>query len=255
MTWLQIIILSLTQGLTEFLPVSSSGHLALWQNWWQINPVPVEFDLFLHLSSLVAVVIFFWSDLTRSTWKTWLRVGLATLPALIIGGLLANLVNSAFGSVLMVGVGLLITAAVNLITDWQLKKKATSKTTWPTINQSLLIGLAQGLAIFPGVSRSGMTMMAANSVNLKPAAAYTFSFLISIPIITAANIWGQFFLDQPLLNLISLPQAMVAASLTFGFSWLSLIILKELIDHRRYGWFSGYCAVLGLAVIFFSWPK
>ncbi|HHQ47995.1 MAG TPA: undecaprenyl-diphosphate phosphatase, partial [Acidobacteria bacterium] len=192
MSWWQAALLGVLQGVTEFLPVSSSGHLALAQMLMPGFHQPgVLFDAMLHMGTAAAIVVFERNRLIR-----WLRspVGPRMLLLLIVGTLvtavpglpLRHLAEAAFGRPAWVGGGLLVTGLVVLVTRF-LAGGATDEesTSW---RQVAAIGLAQGLAVFPGISRSGMTIATGLGAGLERQWAARFSFLLAVPAIAGATV-------------------------------------------------------------------
>jgi undecaprenyl-diphosphatase len=206
LTVLQAIILGIVQGLTEFLPISSSGHLLLvpWLFNWHFlleNPdLNKTFDVALHLGTFVAVVIYFWREIGRllSAWVrsmtrrsladpegrlAWLLI-VSTIPAALVGVLLEDFITTTLGKPWMVGIALIVFAGFMYLIDHiaRLDRDLTSLG-WVG---ALLIGAAQALALFPGVSRSGVTMMAGLLLRFDRESAARYSFLLSIPVIGGA---------------------------------------------------------------------
>ncbi|MHA7878764.1 MAG: undecaprenyl-diphosphate phosphatase [Saccharospirillum sp.] len=199
MEWLQVIVLSIVQGLTEFLPISSSGHLILVP---VLTPWPdqgLAFDVALHLGTLSAVVWYFRGDIL-SMIREWLvslktrtltpdaRLGWAiifgTIPVGLAGLAFQDVVESVFRSPLYIAVGLIVFGLLLAWADWRHKsERSVHSVNWKDV---LVIGLAQAVALFPGTSRSGITMTAALFMGLSREAAARFSFLLSIPVIFLA---------------------------------------------------------------------
>ena len=203
MEYLPSILLGLLQGATEFLPISSSGHLVLAHSVFGVEEVGLAFDVALHLGSLVGLVIYFRSDFLqmaktlvtrnldeegRFSRSLFIYICVATIPAVLAGVVFGSEAETSWRSPLLVaftlaGVGLLL-----LIAD---KKGACSrKFAALTFKDILLIGLAQALAIVPGVSRSGITIITGLFLGLERAAAARFSFLLSAPVILGAGIYN-----------------------------------------------------------------
>ena len=202
MLWHQLVILALIQGITEFLPISSSAHLILPAQLLSWPDQGLAFDVAVHLGTLLAVCSYFYQDIMRllSAWLTtgwnfsgkanadsrlaWIII-LATLPALLAGFLFNDLIATELRSIKVIawttiGFGLLLWLADRY--GSRLKNEAQMR-----LSDGLLIGLAQALALIPGTSRSGITMTAARLLGFSRTAAARFSFLLSIPIILAAS--------------------------------------------------------------------
>lgn len=197
MTLLQAILLGLIQGLTEFIPVSSSGHLVIAHEWLGVTANGLAFDVALHIGTLLALVIYFHKDIWQITKAVFVKSELtklahaliiATIPAVITGVLLESAAESAFRSVKLVAVNFIIVSILMLAAEWWYKNKVPKKTelikTKP--KQALAMGLAQAAAIIPGISRSGSTILTGLFVGLDRVAATRFSFLLGIPITAGA---------------------------------------------------------------------
>lgn len=196
MSVLDALILGLIQGLTEFIPVSSSGHLVLLHHLLGVTESGLAFDVALHGGTLIALLLYFRKDvleLLRSVFhkneKTrlaWLLV-VATIPAAVFGFLLEDLAESSFRSVRLVSLTMLVFGVVMLIAERYYKTQKTHlKVGQIGIKQALAVGFAQALALIPGVSRSGSTITAGLFVGLDHVAATRFSFLLGIPIMIGA---------------------------------------------------------------------
>ncbi len=203
MDYLVITILSIVQGITEFVPISSSGHLVILHNILpEIKINELTFDVILHLGTLLAVVVFFWSDLVKIfiNWLKsllnlkfeaseaklgWLLI-ITTIPAGIIGYFFEDFIETSLRSNLVVATMLIVVGLLFLLAEkYASKNNNISKLNW---KNALFIGIAQALALIPGTSRSGITIIAGMTTKLKREAALRFSFLMSVPIILGANI-------------------------------------------------------------------
>ncbi|MEM9515151.1 MAG: undecaprenyl-diphosphate phosphatase [Actinomycetota bacterium] len=201
----QAIILGIVQGLTEFLPISSSGHLLLvpWLFGWEeleSDSLKKSFDVALHLGTLVAVVAYFWRDVTTYIVEgtklvfqrqrpattegrlAWLFV-LATLPAAAVGALFEDQIDSALGTPTIIAISLI---GFGLLLGWADRTAGTRKVDGFRARDALTVGAAQALALNPGTSRSGITMTAARFLKFDRDAAVRISFLMSIPVIFGA---------------------------------------------------------------------
>ena len=192
MSLIEAIILGLVQGLTEFIPVSSSGHLIIAHELMGISETGLAFDVALHLGTLLALLAFFNKDIvnlavalfrrTEQTRLAWLLAA-GTLPAVVGGVLLQDLAESSFRSIRLVAVNLIVVGAIMLLAERLAARRAEptplAQTSW---RQAMLIGTAQAVALIPGVSRSGSTISAGLFAGLSRLAAARFSFLLAIPI-------------------------------------------------------------------------
>ncbi len=267
MTFLQAIILGIVQGLTEFIPVSSSGHLVLvphFLGWQFAKEYKFIFDVLVQWGTLFSVFIYFWKDLTAiaraflqgimekkpfvdpDSRMGWYLV-LATLPAVVFGLLGKDLIEHAFASAKMTGYFLFLTAILLVIAERiGQRDRSMEEITWL---DSLFIGFSQVLALLPGVSRSGATIAGGMTRRLDRSAAARFSFLMSVPVMLGAGVLA-------LKDLAALPAAhdfilpLLAgflAALVSGYIAIRWLI-AYLSKHSLY-LFAGYCTVLGLIVV------
>jgi undecaprenyl-diphosphatase len=251
MTGLEAAALAAVQGLTEFLPVSSSGHLALASAFMDITDGGIAFDILLHLGTLLAVVVFYRKDIAsiatgvhrkdgRSI-RFVLLLALATVPVALAGMFLSDAVKEVSRSIPFVSAALVFTGAVLYATGWA--SRSGDGTVSP--RSGLIVGLAQAIAIFPGVSRSGMTIGTGLFMGLDREEAARFSFLLAIPAVAGAAVK-------------ELPDAQWAVSpwvLLTGFfvsavtGFLALSILVRFVRRGKLRGFAWYCwsaALLGL---------
>ncbi len=267
MTLLQTILLGIIQGLTEFLPISSSGHLVILPRLLGWN-LPAQdafiFDVLVQVATLLAVIAYFWNDLWRiarafargavrrrpfeeaDSRMGWYLI-LATIPAGAVGLLIKDQVEAAFASPRAAGAFLLLTAAL-LTAAERLGKRSRGMETF-SWGDALAMGAAQVLAIFPGVSRSGSTIVGGMLRDLERPAAARFSFLMSVPVMLAAGALA-------LKDLLALPHlAQVLPPFLAGFAAAAIVgywsirwLLGYLTRHSLYA-FAVYCALLGLLVL------
>ncbi|HUP26427.1 MAG TPA: undecaprenyl-diphosphate phosphatase [Candidatus Limnocylindrales bacterium] len=259
MNVIEAVILGLVQGLTEFIPVSSSGHLVIAHNLLGVSETGLAFDVALHLGTLIALIGYFWHDLLRyavSVFKktehsrlTWLLIG-ATVPAAIIGFLLEGAAESKFRSVRLVGMTMLLFGLIMLIAEhyYRRQSKYTSLDN-VTTKQAMSMGLAQAAAIVPGVSRSGSTITMGLFTGLDRVAATRFSFLLGIPITAGAVL--KVFSEGGVLHAAAQQQSVFAAGIiTALISGLFAIrfMLGYLAKHGLQA-FAYYRIALGLLLL------
>ena len=265
----QAIVLGIAQGLTEFLPVSSSGHLVLLQHVFGLTEPALVFDVAVHVGTLAAVLVFFRKDVAALIRAVsgfagrWLgrRASLAELwqdphlklaslivigsiPTAIIGLLFHEVADRLFSSTRLVGMALLATAGLLLATRWSRQHNRTV-TDFGAL-AALAIGTIQGVAIIPGLSRSGATIALGLLLGLNRDAAARFSFLLSIPAICGAAllaakdlVGGHLPLDVVALG--------TAVSAVVGYSALWMLVL--IVRRGRLHLFAPYCALVGLAAL------
>jgi undecaprenyl-diphosphatase len=259
-TIFQALILGLLQGLAEFLPISSSAHLALapWLFHW---PDPgLSFDVALHSGTLIAVLWYFWGEwvaLARAAWQIVITrkivtveqkraafLIVATIPGGIFGLLLEKRAETAFRNPALIACALIALGVLLWLADKLARHdRALTSMTW---RDAIIIGVAQVFALVPGVSRSGSTITAGRALGLDRNGAAAFSFLLSMPIIAAAVVLkGPHLIRESGLNTAIIVG--VAASAISG--WLAISILLKYVSRHSYGAFALYRVVLGVAVL------
>jgi len=257
----EVIVLGLVQGLTEFLPVSSSGHLVAARLLFNISDIEGNaFDAFLHLGTLLAVLVFYWrvwwgigrgivvNDIEgKDKRELAAKLALATVPAAIAGYLWQANVESFFRSAVSVSVGLLVTAAALASVEILVRREMTIKRA--SFFDAVLIGLAQVVALMPGASRSGITIAAGRARGLSRGQATKFSFLLSAPIIAGAGlahigqlaVGGSFTFGQLVLGFV----------ISFGAGLLAIFSLLKIAEKMSFWIFVVY--LIGLAVVLLAW--
>lgn len=254
MSILQGIFLGLIQGLTEFLPVSSSGHLVIVQHLIDFKQDPVAFDALLHLGTLVAVVVYFRGELALLAGSVWKRLikresdryatlagylVVATVPAAVAGVVFEKMFSDAFQSVGVVGLMLLVTGTILWLAEGRARGAKTLETL--SFSDSLWVGLAQAAAVMPGLSRSGATICAGIWRGFERREAARFSFLLSIPIILGAALFAL----RHGLGAVGAPAAAAAMATAAGSGFLAIGWLLKLIQEQRLRLFSVYCFIVG----------
>ncbi|MGD0591438.1 MAG: undecaprenyl-diphosphate phosphatase [Bacteroidota bacterium] len=262
------VLLAVLQGLTEFLPVSSSGHLVLAQQLLNLhNPQIVSFDIFVHFGTLISVVIVFWNDIIEilrsfikalTTFKAkeehrkteYFHLGIAivigSIPAGIIGLAFHRQIEEIFTDPKFVAMNIVITGLILFLT--RLAKPVKGKKVG--ILSSMIIGFAQMVAILPGISRSGLTMSAALFLKISPVQAARFSFLLSIPVIAGATLLKAYTLIA-LGTTIGLLQIIIGIAVSAIVGYVAIKVLLRIMEKGKFSWFSLYCLVIGIFGIFF----
>ncbi len=252
------------QGVTEFLPISSSGHLVFFQSLLGFEGPPLFFDVFLHLGTLFAVIVFFRSDLhdilcalmgkkegksegrQGARMLTW--VVLATLPTGLMGFLFRGWFETLFSKPKMVGMMLVVTGFVLWLTRYcKAEGRSLERMNW---RDALLIGVAQGLAIIPGISRSGATIGTGLFCGLERDLSGRFSFLLSIPAILGATALEFREIETP-------PQmklTILGTAVAFLDGFVSLKFLMKIIREGKLFHFAYYCWAMGLVMILLGKP-
>ncbi len=250
MTIWQAMILGLAQGITELLPISSSGHLVILQNWLQINPVPIIFDLYLHIISIVVIIYYFRDTLRQINLSLISKLCLSTVPLVFFGFLIKNSIDTIFGSNVIAGVGLLISALFNF---WAARNFLTEHNQGNITNKkAIFIGFFQAVALFPGISRSGSTLFGSSLTQVDKKQAFEFSFLMAILAILAASA-GQIILKGSdyisLINSIHWSSYLFGGAVCFITSLASLRLLKLTLQKTKYHLFGWYCLFIGIITL------
>ncbi len=274
MAWLESLILGVVQGITEFLPVSSDGHLVVTQGlfaWWTGRPQSgkenLSFDIILHVGTTAAILIYYRSFITRG-WRglrgaedvgagferrdiihLGVLAAVATSPLVPFALFFKKALEKTFEGTTAAGYGFLVTAAALLATSWLSRRDGTkgpAETTW---TDALLIGLAQALAPLPGVSRSGLTIAAALALGLSRAWSVGFSLLIAVPAIMGAVVFKLKDLDPTSMTSDRIAQAIAATILAGLVGYFAIIWLTKIVKAGRIWAFSAYLVVLAIIVL------
>jgi len=271
---LQAIILGIVQGLTEFLPVSSSGHLIIFQHLFGLQEPELFFDICVHLGTLLAVILVFRQEirelmrsLGRLVWlvfvkdahfehlfrdsefKMLLLVFFGFFPTAVLGVIFHEFGQRLFSSVLIVGLMLMITGGL-LWQTRRVKQEGGGLETF-SIRTALIIGLVQGLAIMPGISRSGSTIALGLFLGLNRELSARYSFMLAIPAILGAGILS-------LHGLIAHPHvdytiALIGAGVSSVVGYFALVSLLRLVKQAKLYLFAPYCWAVGVAALFIFW--
>lgn len=257
--WLTVVLLAVLQGLTEFLPVSSSGHLAVLSAVFGLNSDEgTAFSIVLHGGSLLAIVVFYFktllSLLKRENWRIIGLVIVGTIPAGVAGVILkvTKLDELMFSDLLSIGMAFLVTASLLRLTG---KEKMVKNAVMPleklTLKQALIVGFSQMIAITPGISRSGSTIAVGTFAGLSFEAAATFSFLLAIPVIGGATLLELISLIKAggMVGRLSIMQLGVGFIVSAVTSFAALSLLVALVKKRKLSHFSWYLFLLGITVI------
>ena len=255
----QAIFLGVVQGLTEFFPISSSGHLVFFQSLFGFEDPQVAFDVVLHLGTLLAVVVYLWADISEILRGTvvWVRerkegqekarlllwIIVATIPTGLMGVILKDWFESLFSKPKTVGIALLITGFVLWLTRYASRDEKTTKEMG--LIDAVVIGFAQGVAIIPGISRSGATISTGLFRHLNRELSGKFSFLLSIPAILGATVLKLRDLGTGLT-----PWAgFVGAASAFIVGFFSLKVLMKVITAGKLSNFAYYCWAAGILML------
>lgn len=270
MSIIEAILLGIVQGLTEFLPISSSGHLVLGQELLGIvHQKDIAFEVFVHFGTLISVVGMFWKDIhliilsivrvishpskIKSIYKENYHFRIAvyiiigSLPAGIIGFMFKNEVEFLFNDPKFVAVMLLITGLILFLTKFS-NPREDSKV---GLASAIIIGFAQAVAIIPGISRSGITISSGLFLRVSPAHAARFSFLLSLPVIFGATV-----LEAKELLAVPLPAErfliLFVGTIVAAISgYIAIKLVLGILQKKKFSWFAYYCFLVGILGIFF----
>jgi len=274
MEWLKALVLGVVQGVTEFLPISSDGHLLLTQNLFDwltgthtSGKENLFFDVILHLGTTAAILVYYRRSIAAGMrgltgaedvpegyhGPEVIRVGvlaaIATSPLIPLALFLKKWIDQAFEGIAVAGIGFLVTATALMLTAWLSRRggtKGPAQTTWL---DALLIGLAQMLAPLPGVSRSGMTIAAGLALGLSRTWAVGFSLLIAVPAILGAAAKELKDINPSTLTADYVAQAMAATVLAGLVGYAAISWLVRIVRGGRIWYFSVYLILLGVLVL------
>ena len=266
MSWLQVVVLSLVQGLTEFLPVSSSAHLAIVSRVFFDGDAGASFTAVSQLGTEAAVVVYFARDIARIV-KAWFsglfvrahrdnvdyRLGwyviIGTIPIGVLGFLFKDVIRSQARNLWVIATAMLVFSAVIAVAEYYGRQnRHVGQLTW---RDGLIVGIAQCLALVPGVSRSGATISAGLFLGLDRSLAARFGFLLAIPAVLASGLFSLPDAFHPVSEGMSATgaQLVVSVVIAFGVGLAAVAWLLRFLTHHAMYWFVGYRVVLALAVM------
>jgi len=256
------VILGIIEGITEFLPVSSTGHLILVNNFIDFTgDFAVMFDVVIQLGAILSVVVVFWDKLfpfkkgrpaeeVKNIFIVWFKVCVAVIPALIIGGLFGsvikkNLFNPVTVSIALVAGGFILIYIERKKRDWSINSIAGL-----TYRTAFFIGMFQCLGMIPGTSRSAATIIGAMLLGLSRVAAAEFSFFLAIPTMTAASAYSVMKLGR-MLTPMEIQVAALGFIISFITAWLVIKVFIKYISHHDFKIFGYYRIVLGVLILLY----
>ncbi len=272
MTILQSLFLGLVQGVAEFLPISSSGHLSVFQNLLGLSAASEDqmlFDVLLHLGTLVSVCVVFWDDIVRivrecaelvqgighpvpgerkrlNGVRLLLMIVLATLPLVVVLPV-HDSVEKLFYSTAFIGLAFLATGGMLFCADRMRRGARTEKNM--RVKDALLIGLCQAVATLPGLSRSGTTITAGVATGLDRRFAVRFSFLISIPAVLGANLISLIKALKAGVDWSQAPVWLLGTLVAMVTGYFALNLLRYIAKKGKFGWFAYYCWFAGAVTL------
>ena len=263
MSWLEALILGIVQGLTEFLPVSSSGHLEIGQALLGTSGEEnLTFAILVHVATVLSTLVVLWREvdkLFRGTFTTlqWnaekdyvAKILVSMIPVFVVGMFFKDQVESFFGNgLLLVGICLLITATLLALSEWLQKKRKNARHE-VTYKDAFIIGIAQACAVLPGLSRSGTTIATGLLCGVKKESVAQFSFLmVLIPILGEAFLDLLKLLQGELTSELGIAPAVVGFLAAFITGCFACRFMIEIVRRQRLIWFALYCAIVGSATI------
>jgi undecaprenyl-diphosphatase len=253
---LKIIVLGLIQGLTEFLPISSSGHLVITQKLFGIKENQLLISVLLHFGTLIPVLIIFWQDIKEIlSFKKEKRhfiflIIVASIPTALMGIFFEDFFESLFASTISTAVMLIVTGFILLIGD-RLANYDKEITNFKWLN-AILVGIAQGLAIIPGISRSGSTITASLVQGLKKEDAARFSFILSIPVIGGAGllkVGDAFSQGVNNFNTLAIVLGMISAVIS---GYIAIKYFIYILKSKKLIYFSYYLWIIGAIILLYE---
>lgn len=270
------IFLGLIQGIAEFLPISSSGHLSIIQNLFGLNYAEEEhmlFDVLLHMGTLISVILVYRRDLKSMLSETVgfftgksetaqtedgrlspavrmvILIAVGTLPLLLIVPFYGKL-ELLFYKTGFIGFALLITGTLLYVSDKLHEGRKTEKTA--TLADALLVGAAQAIATLPGLSRSGTTITVAKARGMKRGFAVKFSFLLSVPAVIGSILVSLFSAIKAGVNWSLVPVYLIGVAVAAVTGYFAIGLVRRFIDNAKFGKFSYYCWGVGLLALLLS---
>jgi len=267
-------LLGLVQGVAEFLPISSSGHLSIINNLFNLSEVQnghLFFDVLLHLATLISILVVYWHDIVQMFYEVlafvnlgpyagqrqerypsarmFIMIVIATLPLFLVLPIRKQLESLYYQNV-FIGIAIILTGCMLYVADKMLPGKKTERTM--TLSDALIIGLCQCVATIPGLSRSGTTITAGIACGLRREYAVKFSFLMSIPAVLGANILSIADAVKAGIDWASVPAYLIGMVLALLSGIASIHFLRYISAKAKFGGFAYYCWVVGVLAIVMS---
>ncbi len=241
-----LLLLAVVQGITEFLPLSSSGHLVLIEKFSKITSHKLSVIVYLHIATLLAVIVYFRREIIKAL-KNRKYLGyilIAFAFTAIVAYFLKNFIFYFMENSIYLGMAFLITSGFLFITD------KINHENYKRLNLSLaiVIGLIQGVAVIPGISRSGITVAMGVILGLSREEAFKFSFLLAIPTLISAGIY-EFKDMEKFWNHYSFPISFISFILTFLTALVAIYVFRRILLHKKLSIFGLYCCIIGLIIL------
>lgn len=247
MSFFEVFLLSLIEGLTEFIPVSSTGHLIITSALLKMQPTDFSkaFDVIIQFGAILAVV-FLYKDRLKWNFEFYKKIFLAFLPTAIIGFIFKNKIDQLLESVLVVAWSLIIGGVVLVFID---KFFITNKKTEPSNKESVAIGFFQSIAMIPGVSRSAASIIGGMTMGLTRIKAAEFSFILAIPTMAAATVYKLWKIREILKNTDYLLDLSLGVVLSFIFSVLAIKFFISILNRYGFKYFGIYRILVGVLIL------
>ncbi|RLQ96743.1 undecaprenyl-diphosphate phosphatase [Falsibacillus albus] len=266
LTILKYAFLGIVQGITEPLPISSSGHLVIIEHVLGLKIKGLSFEVLMNFASLIAVLILFRDEVFRIVVNSWeyvrrrtpsakadfnlaVYIVLGTIPVAVLGVLFKDLIESYLKTLTFIGIALIITG----IALWVIRNFKGSKSEENlSFKDAMLVGVSQAIALIPGISRSGATIVTALGLGIERETAFRYSFLLYIPVSVGGIVLSiSDMFHDPKIHQLLLPYA-VAFILSLVMSFYALRWFKEIVMKGKLGYFTVYCLVVGVGVVLYS---
>ena len=272
MDYIMSVVLGFVQGVAEFLPISSSGHLSILQSWFGMEEPDNLFNVLLHFATLIAVCVVYWRDIVEMITEFFrgaaalishepskgpvpparrlvMMVILGTLPLVLVLPI-QNKIEALGASGLFVGLALLVTGLILFCSDRLAKGRKDARTA--TVADALLVGCAQAVAVIPGLSRSGCTISAGMALGFDRNFAVRFSFLLSLPAVLGATLLKVIHVAKDGVDASLLPMYLVGMIVAGVVGYFAIQLVKLLAQKDKFGRFAYYCWGIGLVAIVVS---
>lgn len=268
MSILEALIFGIVQGITEFLPISSTAHIVITQILLGYTFPGLGFEIFLHLASILAVVIYFRADLLtiikgffgyitsrsaehRTSFYFALYIIVATFITGVLGLVLENVIRDVFKTPPFIATALAVTGLFLIIIE-RFARLGNRTEKEMTFVDAVIVGLGQTISVMPGVSRSGATLITALFIGLNKDTAVRYSFLLSIPVILGSSVLAiGDFIEGSLIAEIGVAPLVIAFLATFVFSWLGIVWLIDFLKKSKLIYFALYCFAAAIFVYFY----
>jgi undecaprenyl-diphosphatase len=257
---IKTLILAIIQGVTEWLPISSSGHLVVTQEYLLLEQPPLIFDVALHIGTLCVVLAVFWREL-MSILKALVRldfkaeegklgvfIAVGSIPTALIGYFFHDILESFFYNVLVVGLALVVNGVFLFFSE---RRQGSTRL---GCLDPMFIGIAQGIAIIPGISRSGLTIATGLLRKVEKKTAFAFSFLLSVPAVIGAAIlesvsaWAS---NELIISGVDTATMLFGVVVSMIIGYISLKLLQKMVMREKFHLFAYYCWIAGMAIILY----